>query len=87
LLDRVKNNSLLSNKSTDSKIEQVKKVKTILPLETVRAKERELMAESPRIHPIIMATKSEKIENIFGKKLLEDLKNDKDWKVRLEAIE
>jgi len=46
-----------------------------LPLETVRAKERELiarelMAEPVRIHPIIMATKSEKVENIFGRKLL-----------------
>jgi len=61
---------LLSQKSTDSKIEQLKKVKTILPLETGTAKERELIAEPVKIHPIIIAAKSENVENIFGKKLL-----------------
>ena len=44
-------------------------------------------ASVPRIHPVIFATKAEKLENVFGKKLFEDLRNERDWKVRLEAIE
>lgn len=44
-------------------------------------------SEEKMIHPVIFAKKGEKIENVFGKKLFEDLKNEKDWKVRLLAVE
>jgi hypothetical protein len=27
------------------------------------------------------------LETVLGKKILDDLKNDKDWKVRLDAVE
>ena len=32
-------------------------------------------------------SRQEKMEQVVGKKLVEDLKNDKDWKARLEAVE
>ena len=31
--------------------------------------------------------KQEKVEITLGRKLIDDLKNEKDWKIRLEAIE
>jgi hypothetical protein len=36
--------------------------------------------------PVIIPAKTEKVESVFGKKVLEDLRNEKEWKVRLEAI-
>jgi hypothetical protein len=36
---------------------------------------------------LALPSRQEKVEQIMGKKVLEDLRNDKDWRVRLEAVE
>ena len=39
------------------------------------------------MNPPVATSRQEKMEQVVGKKLVEDLKNDKDWKARLEAVE
>lgn len=52
-----------------------------------RSLKRESSLLFPPISNFLPTTKQEKLEQMMGKKVLEDLRNDKDWKIRLEAIE
>lgn len=42
---------------------------------------------TPPVQQIVLPSPPETLQGAVGRKVLEDLKNDKDWKVRSEAIE